>query len=285
MSTQPLALFLLPTLGVAGCTVLTGDGTDTAGGFANGERHHPAGYAAPEVHGTPSNLQAEVCTDCHGTELEGGSSEVGCDECHADDWRTDCTYCHGGDVDTTGAPPRNIRGQDDDAYAHVAHASFDCAECHATPDEALTPGHVFTGDLTPGHAEVEFSAGLSQAATWDGANTCSNLYCHGDGRAPGGPVAVDDALGCDGCHASQGSGQAAFGAMSGRHLKHMSESDITCADCHGTVVDPSGALFAGALHVDGTVEVALSSDWTSWDASNATCTGLCHDGFHFVDSW
>ncbi len=84
---------------------------DSCGWDAAG--YHPEGFSRPEQHGIAANLQelteGKACGECHGADLAGGTAR-GCDGCHADegheDWRTDCTFCHGDPAEGSGAPPR-----------------------------------------------------------------------------------------------------------------------------------------------------------------------------------
>ena len=202
-----------------------GSGEDGGGG-GGGPAHHPSGYADPAQHGTAAKTSAERCVSCHGEDLTGAGEAVSCDTCHAEGWRTDCTRCHGGTDDASGAPPRYIAGDDQGAYAgfwaHTAHgggeigAPVACETCHVVPTDVLSEGHLFVGDRTPAVAEVSFS-GLAEGGSWDGAS-CSNIYCHGTGQeaAVGSIHAGTTGLRCGTCHAGPGSSFAEWGdRMSG----------------------------------------------------------------------
>ena len=116
---------------------------------------HPEGYAAPELHGADTNSGLLDCRNCHGSQLEGSGSVVGCDGCHMPGWRNNCTYCHGGDLEPSGAPPEDIYGNSDTSAfgvgahtEHVSattHAAYACTECHASVTDVLSPGHLFDG--------------------------------------------------------------------------------------------------------------------------------------------
>src|SRR3970282_2725558 len=102
----PRSILVLVLVSLAG-------GCDLGQYGAGGGRYHPEGFAAAEIHGLELKQQAQDCRSCHGDELTGASAPT-CDGCHtpADPpaWRSDCTFCHGGVDDTTGAPPRNLDG-------------------------------------------------------------------------------------------------------------------------------------------------------------------------------
>jgi predicted CxxxxCH...CXXCH cytochrome family protein len=269
-----------------------GDDTDAPGddtGGDGGSGYHPAGFEDPAVHGLEAKLNEQDCRDCHGEELTGGSAGVSCDSCHADGWRTDCTFCHGGVEDTTGAPPLDIDGESDPTLisyrahsAHVTennHGAYDCWQCHSKPEDVLSEGHLF--DATPAAAEVDFAAGLSAAGTYDGAGGCDNLYCHGDGQGDNGS-SQDDGVSrtCASCHPDASSGD--WSSMSGRHSKHMGEG-LACADCHADTTDADQLIIAPELHVDGEPTIALSEALMYYTKDG--CTGLCHWQVHWYESW
>jgi hypothetical protein len=249
---------------------------------------HPGGFETPDVHGLAANLQESTCTDCHGSDLAGGEVGVsGCDDCHAEaghaDWRTDCTFCHGGaDGDVQGLPPEDIDNETDEdeisfkshpEHARVeGHPAYDCATCHEMPTDVLSVGHAF--DDTAGAAEVDFS-GLAAGGTYEAA-TCG-VYCHGNGQIAGTVADGATPLGCDDCHRTT----TQLSQLSGAHALHMSEDDVTCADCH-TDVNAAGAVTVPEEHVDGTVTLAAAA--IGWNAGADTCTVACHDEDH-DDAW
>lgn len=262
----------------------TGDGTGDAG--SDGP-HHPDGYADPSVHGTSAKLQDEACTSCHGDTLEGTATAPSCDSCHEAGWRTDCTRCHGGEDNATGAPPTGIAGEDPFGV-HTWHVTenrkpgYGCEQCHAVPTGVLSPGHLFVGDTTPGVAEVDFSAGLSAAGTYQGNGTCSDLYCHGDGQNDNGEVSVGDGpLSCDSCHPYRRSGWDAWATMSGTHAFHIQYNE-NCGHCHDNVNDRNEAMAQPALHVDGEIDRQSAH---AMDITPEGCTGTCHEGNHTDLPW
>ena len=244
-------------------------------------RHHPEGFAAPAVHGAAFNAAGPTaCGGCHGAALDGGPAGVGCATCHAAasaDWSTDCTFCHGGADNDTGAPPEAVDGESAPSFlgvgahsAHVVdtavHAAFACTTCHpATPDSIFAAGHI-DGDGVAENAFGGVAAGASFERT---AATCSALYCHGNGRTSAGTAVWTStaAMACNSCHRTDGTG------MSGEHRKHLSHN-VKCQSCHGDVATGSAAIKAPALHVDGSVSVKLSQG--TWDAASQRCSATCH---------
>jgi predicted CxxxxCH...CXXCH cytochrome family protein len=268
------------------------------GGGGGGANYHPAGWSAPEAHGPEFLLQRQDCRSCHGQNLEGGSGP-GCDGCHTPQqptaWRSNCTFCHGGTKDQTGAPPRDpgaAKGTVAARFAahpkHVVTSSapaMDCSECHVKPTDVLSAGHVL--DATPeGVGEVTMAGSLSPQATYAfGTGTCSNVYCHGNGRVSGA-VTDGTATTCSSCHASMQSGEASWGTMSGDHRKHLQETGVTCGDCHATVTDNGTAVKNPTLHVDKLKQVKFgpAAATMTYDAATKRCTGPCH-GENHSDIW
>jgi len=269
-------------------------GVDHAGlpWVASGARFHPAGYAAPAAHGPDMELQRMDCRSCHGSDLTGGSGPS-CDSCHTAQWRTTCTYCHGGGQNQSGAPPRDLGSSvatvSQSFVAHTRHVSqgvaraSDCNQCHTRPSDVMSAAHAF--DATPAAAEVRLGGGLSPAGTYDGAGTCTNLYCHGNGRGDNGTYTDGSAsLGCGGCHAGRQSGSSAWSAMSGDHRKHLGEG-MSCQDCHSTVTADGNSIRDVSLHIDGRRQVAFSVGNFTYDPATRRCSGSCHGENHGGDTW
>lgn len=250
--------------------------------------YHPDGWDDPTAHGMAAKFQEDDCLACHGDDLGGGKVGISCDDCHDAGWRTDCTFCHGGTDDPSGAPPQDIDDGDTDLSfpehtVHVTetiHAAFDCVECHQKPTDPLTAGHLFVGDATPGLAELSFAASLSDRGAY-GAGTCSNLYCHGNGLGDNGEVSSGESLDCDGCHPDATSGQRGWDEMSGRHDDHLGEG-VACGECHSLTASGDSTIVGPSYHVNGVKEVALPSTMTR---SGNSCSGTCHGERHDSRSW
>ncbi len=257
--------------------------------------YHPDGYADPTVHGMEAKLHDQTCTDCHGADLAGSGGVPSCDTCHEDGWRTNCTYCHGGIEDSTGAPPEDIDdGTIDVAFGahprHVQtnnHAAFDCTQCHVKPTDVLSSGHLF--DSTAAQAEVNFTSSLSSRGTWSsGGMSCNNLYCHGNGRTDNGSVNVSDApLSCKSCHPDATSSSSDISSMSGTHRKHVVSEGVSCDACHADTIDATNTVIAPSLHVNGTPDIAISSAYSTitYRSSSNTCNGSCHGEGHNNENW
>lgn len=250
--------------------------------------HHPPGWADPANHGPGTQLQTDGdCRSCHGDTLAGGLvTEVSCDGCHPAGWRTNCTFCHGGTANTTGAPPEDIDDNADPATIsfpehteHVTrgiHPAYGCEQCHAVPDSVLTPGHLFD-DVTAGYGELDYSAGLAPVSTYY-QGTCDNVYCHGDGRGLGSATSGQP-VGCGDCHAGPAD-EAEWGTLGGEHRKHL-VNGVTCDECHQSVVDATGAIVGPDLHVQGVRDVVAPEA----PYVGGTCTGTCHGENHTNEGW
>lgn len=192
-----------------------------------------------------------------------------------------CDSCHGSDG--VAAPPTDLAGNtartSPGVGAHRQHLGasnqyreMSCSQCHVVPTSTSTPGHI-DGD---NQAEVPFDS-LNGAAQYANA-TCTNLYCHGNGRGNNGTMSwtADPNLGCNSCHSDGGNADS----MSGMHKKHL-EEDMECTDCHASVVNGAMAIIAPNLHIDGAKSVLIASGGT-WQPSTLRCSNLaCHGS----ESW
>lgn len=260
--------------------------------IGTGERFHPSGFASPDVHSPEMELQRMDCRSCHGADLTGGSGPS-CDSCHSAGWRSDCVFCHGAGDTLTGAPPRDLGSLDLSVSlsfrAHTAHVTqgisqaFDCLQCHIKPTNVLSVEHAF--DDTPGSAEVGFAMGLSAAGVYDGAGSCSSLYCHGNGLGNNG-TAVDGStpMQCNSCHPDMTSGESAWGSMSGEHRKHLQEN-YTCGNCHLDVTDDGASIRGPLLHVDGAVQIRFTDTRITYNPNTDRCSGNCHGENHQSEDW
>ena len=113
---------------------------------SNTDRFHPLSFAEPGNHGA-SLMKGEMdCRACHGADLAGNIGPS-CDNCHSEsggvgtEWRSTCTFCHGGSLDGSGAPPRYLNGLDvaessavfpaHQAHVHSAFTvNISCVQCH-----------------------------------------------------------------------------------------------------------------------------------------------------------
>ncbi|HEX5061561.1 MAG TPA: CxxxxCH/CxxCH domain-containing protein [Kofleriaceae bacterium] len=187
-----------------------------------------------------------------------------------------CTTCHGS---TTAAPPKDLAGNtartSKGVGAHEQHLATStwhrdvaCSSCHVVPQTLNSPGHRDGDNI----AEIIFDTlnptGVYTVAT----TTCSNQYCHGNGRGSNGTISwlTTGPLACNACHATNGQG------MSGDHSKHINGENMQCSGCHRDVVQGSTTIINALLHVDGAKQVKMAQGTynpTTRQCSNTGCHG------------
>jgi predicted CxxxxCH...CXXCH cytochrome family protein len=172
--------------------------------------------------------------------------------------------------------------------------SYACNVCHVTTAESATSlvaaSKAVGGAHVNGQGDVDFvsSGGVLYNALSAGGfnvadNTCSNVYCHSDGKGNYATPDWDDAASgaCGKCHS--------ISPESGSHDAHIraTGANISCADCHGagakTGAHPehvSGAIdylaFEGSCNVCHTIETGdVALVWGN--QATATCDA-CHGG-------
>jgi len=241
---------------------------------------HPTGWADPAQHGVAAKTGSLDCRSCHGQDLNGQGDAPSCDSCHEAGWRTNCTFCHGGTDNQSGAPPVDLDGSTDTGLQtvgahtqHVAggnHMTYDCGQCHVKPTDVLSPGHVF--DNTPGQAEVDFSDGLSSSGSYDDPG-CSTLYCHGDGQHDNGSMAdfTQSINSCSACHGVP--------PNTGQHQRHVNMG-YECQRCHADVAGDGNTITGPDLHVNGEKNVNLQGGG-NWDSTSGSCDPGCHGSKHW----
>jgi predicted CxxxxCH...CXXCH cytochrome family protein len=137
------------------------------------------------------------------------------------------------------------------------------------PTTQASPGHI-DGDSV---AEVTFGV-LDPIGAYSGT-TCSNLYCHGNGRGGNGTRdwLSTTAEQCGTCHRVDGQN------MSGKHARHA-QRGVTCNECHGTVVDGAMSIVTANLHINGVHEVKTAQG--TWNPNTRQCANV---GCHNTRSW
>jgi len=235
---------------------------------------HPTGWlesSSDDFHGQAIRTAGWDMTDCqrcHGSDYAGGITQSSCLTCHPST-PEDCSVCHGSDVNS--APPQDTHANSATSFigvgAHQAHlldsdltATLACAECHTVPSTFSDPAHI-DGD---GKAELIWGS----VATTDNATpqfddqtaTCASVYCHGDQSVIWTEVGTDQAA-CGTCHELPPGGD------------HPETNGLSCASCHGAVVDADNTIIDRTLHINGKVEVAIEGHPTGWLESSS-------DDFH-----
>ncbi|MFH1145088.1 MAG: CxxxxCH/CxxCH domain-containing protein [Candidatus Eisenbacteria bacterium] len=266
---------------------------------------HPTAWmdgAAADFHGRIVLLSGtESCAHCHGIDGPGGRVDVSCTDCHGPE-TGDCTACHGGLDNPSGAPPYGLRGESADTLlavgAHSAHldlaglgAPVPCNACHSVPVFLLSSDHLDqarpSGQPLDSIPEITWH-GIADggSAAWNrSARTCSGTYCHGafsggsGGTAGNAPVwTASHQAACGSCH-DVGSNPRLLG---GRHRDHVAEEGFDCVECHATVVTRQLDISNPSLHVDRRKTVAFLRGGTF---QNGSCSGLNNSACHGRESW
>ncbi|WP_242352444.1 MULTISPECIES: CxxxxCH/CxxCH domain c-type cytochrome [Anaeromyxobacter] len=289
--------------GLSGCAVCHSDTVDSSGalippsagglhldGFVEGGHDKDwMDKTSTKFHAYSANRGLGPCQACHGADLSGGATQVGCAKCHGAGWERNCTMCHGDPADGTGAPPRTTWGNSGDPLrvgAHTAHvkgtsvaAPLDCDQCHVVPADAFSPGHIddAAAKLTWGSLATVGGA----APAWDRtAGTCASTYCHGnyagtfsyyywdgtyDARYAGKratPSWTGSPTACDSCHGNPPRENLSW------HGYHNGGNQ--CQLCHpdaiGTVAGVGIGITNRARHANGVVDVE-----PQWDAQCFNC--------------
>ncbi len=233
------------------------------------------------------------CQRCHGADLSGGGTGISCDSCHKGGtaWRTNCTFCHGGSDNLTGAPPTSLSHgfstQTVGVGAHTSHVEGSanisspvaCSECHVVPTDIFSAGHVVPPPATLTWGPLAQTGGAAPAWNANGAS-CSTSYCHGDfpgGNAGNTPkwTRVDGTqAACGTCHATAPTTGQHPAAQPGHAFMG---SD--CTYCHNGETNSTGtAIIAAnkALHANGVKDVNFRTGGTWTVNPTKNCTTACH---------
>jgi len=261
-------------------------GTADAGSDGGSGTYHPNGWAAPSAHGAEAKKGLSACTACHGADLSGGAGPS-CNTCHSG-WKTNCTFCHGGTDNQTGAPPVDTTGKSATTEvtvgAHTSHVeaaaaistALDCVTCHIKPADALAPGHVDGAPAEITWGSLAKTGSVNPAWDANGAK-CSATYCHGNftgGTAANSPTwtKVDGTQAkCGTCHE--------LPPKTGRHPTNYAKHSFMqkdCTNCHNGIANNTATAIADpSVHVNGVKDVRLKNNGT-WNSTNKTCDPMCH---------
>lgn len=254
---------------------------------------HPQGWSDPKssaFHGKSikdHGWDMSGCADCHGSDFKGGIAGNSCESCHSLKSPGNCTTCHGGTDNFTGAPPKNIEGKVETSAqgvgAHTKHVegkqftqNLLCNQCHVVPDSINSAGHI---DKVS-RAEVLFSGipkarGAQPEYTY-GTVTCSGVYCHGN-FGSGNHVALKwtDAgsgkVACGSCHSLPPQGKSANGV---EHDPSLTQ----CSMCHPTA-DENNTIVRKDLHINGTINLSLEK-FSEYHGKNADLLTPTSSTFH-----
>ncbi|HEU5074683.1 MAG TPA: CxxxxCH/CxxCH domain-containing protein [Polyangiaceae bacterium] len=221
--------------------------------------------ACGSCHGLPPpepHPQSEACHVCHGA-VVNDRAEIAEPALHVNGTVEldigECVGCHG-DSDTA-APPVDTEGNSSVSAlgvgAHRAHLAggswsrpLDCSECHRVPEDVDDPAHI---DARPAEVLLDgVSRSGGREPAWDReSESCADTWCHAP-SAPGGSSprwTSAPGLRCGECHGAP------------PPLPHPQVTN--CEACHGAVVGPDLEIVDRTRHVDGTVDLDVTSDCTA----------------------
>lgn len=225
-----------------------------------------------------------------------------------------CGTCHGINGATHsgyGTPTIMNSGSHSRHLAYtfgIASSETRCAACHATTLTGFNPtacsSAVCHNRISQKHANYEVNVGFPDyyGATaayggtpkpGDGYGSCTNIYCHSDGRDTPHyaqtPLAWGGAsLGCTGCHGSATAPQDGSGGttLSGKHAAHVNNAAIFgtnnslgCVKCHNRTVSGNSTLHGTTgtqYHVNKTRDY-YGTMAGSYNSGTKVCSNVyCH---------
>ena len=141
-------------------------------------RRHPEGWRNPSLHGVRFTANPDECRACHGKELNGGTSRVGCAGCHA-------TSVHQPRNDFSMAHPQKVK------QAPAAMSGFaTCRTCHGTD---FTGSALSNGQGCMATAACHFHPEGMPHDPWNGKSLDFIQHTHTDTDPSNAPI-------CGACH-------------------------------------------------------------------------------------
>jgi predicted CxxxxCH...CXXCH cytochrome family protein len=205
-------------------------------------------------------VSAANCAVCHGNSPADGNHPAGSGvgKKHGDYYGTDqtsCVKCHPNH--TAEAKP----------FQHASSASQRALilTFTAAPNNgAGTPTYSKTANL----AYPAYLPSQTIAANRNG--TCTNMYCHSDGRSLAATLTTNttatwgSTLTCAGCHKADGT--AAVAMATDKHAIHVASDtgyNYGCVKCHNATVSNNTTISNLANHVNQSVNVAFNNTTTA----------------------
>jgi len=246
---------------------------------------HPDGWvdtASTSFHGDfiqNSSWDMQQCQTCHGADYYGGVSGVSCRECHANSAGPEnCATCHGG---VNPAPPRDLSEHASSTFpgvgAHQVHMSggsevsnlkVPCGQCHVVPGSVYVPGHVDSDlpaevTINGGVAEADPSVTTGQPAYDYQANTCGNVFCHGNfslsmASSPNPFGYVDSTISGNNYSPLWTGDESQIACGTCHNLPptgHIEATLDACGGCHSNIVASDGTIADKQKHINGMVDV------------------------------
>jgi predicted CxxxxCH...CXXCH cytochrome family protein len=203
-----------------------------------------------------------------------------------------CVKCHAMAADNTGLPASTNLSHAH--YAHTTTYAYGCVRCHngiATGTSGYPATAATVDDKTKhvdGAKDVAWDGFNSTALTYaaGGQYTCSNTYCHSNGKSttPSANVSIawNASATCASCHGDQATNLATLSGAHGKHVVNalLGSSTYACGDCHTATLaaGTNSPVTAPSMHVDKLKQVAIANRGAqpSTDTTTTCSATYCH---------
>jgi predicted CxxxxCH...CXXCH cytochrome family protein len=247
--------------------------------------------AAVDAKGFNYTTNGTCTTVCHTRDgVTAGTAIV------AQNWGTTpvatCGVCHSkaGDAAPTWTTPHTKH-----INTYAANTNISCSSCHTgtAANNTTIQATVAARNQHPnGNRDLAMdtfaTGGTVTIAGAQGAQTCSNTYCHSNGTIAAGTHAAVSWSGtfstCAECHGNTAS------LTTGAHSKHLSLSGVTCSYCHNATASNSTTISSYTNHINknatinfnasaapagGTYNAVLAGGASVYQKPVGTAAGVC----------
>jgi len=243
-----------------------------------------------------ADTRKEDCLECHTHST--GFAAAACTSCHG---QPPLTNYVGG---PNGKASQNY-GLDETQTPHAVHADaayykYSCKNCHYDGTKQgyhNTGTGTFTDVFIDTTGSVGDQAGLIKNVPGDynpTTKTCSNVYCHSNGKPRGGTISwksattpgwefgrnkiVNTSSECITCH------EYGNTLVTNAHYAHVTSIGLKCNICHSATAGANGGIADRTKHANGTKDVSFVTQpanfaglfTASFNSTDASCTNSCH---------
>lgn len=295
-ASQYIKLFCIAAITIFcwGC----GKGNDNAPAVAVSGTH-PANWRT--AHRKAYLTNPSQCKECHGADLMGGITKVGCStgSCHANGHpprqiahampfltgtvhgpvaKVDlaiCNDCHGRQISTTAYRF--------DIPTSTMPNGCESTGCHNNAQQAVNLGHPKTWLKHDSAGNQANACSLCHGATFQGDTGPACSICHVK-LAPGViPVASQN---CGSCHGNPPNGST-HPNMAGSHAKHTALPGVTCSACHlgagsGTIFHYYSSRIVRAARVKFSASYNAKTGVAALNADKTCANVKCHGGRNYL---
>jgi len=257
--------------------------------------------------GTPFGTCSNIYCHSDGTRNPASStftSKRGVDPTWGGTLTGDCADCHG-----------NYNGNTISTGSHTKHfnvatygTALNCETCHAATVNSTNTIIVAGGKHVNTNIDVQLRNGGTYSADGHPAGgtpgSCTT-YCHSSGKigvsgVPGYQPLTWGTTANKGCATCHGTGTTtgapdypertgAGTAQANSHTRHVSGKGISCQYCHISTTTDGTTIFPGAAHLNGTIDVSLSSyqgqSAGTYASGTKTCSATYCHGSGSSPSW